>query len=53
MEKSYNLGTNNPMYARGTTYDSLGDDYQKKRLILQDFIKVEIANNIDVAKSFR
>jgi len=49
-KRSYDIGTNNPMYERGTTYDSLGDDYQKKRIILQDFIKVEIANNIDVAK---
>ena len=49
-KKSYDIGTNNPMYERGTTYDSLGDDYQKKRIILQDFIKIEIANNIEVGK---
>tara|TARA_R100000544_G_scaffold24944_2_gene12614 strand:- start:1110 stop:4715 length:3606 start_codon:yes stop_codon:yes gene_type:complete len=49
-KRSYDIGTNNPMYERGTTYDSLGDDYQKKRIILQDFIKVEIANNIEVGK---
>ena len=49
-KRSYDIGTNNPMYERGTTYDSLGDDYEKKRFILQDFIKIEIANNIEVAK---
>jgi len=49
-KRSYDIGTNNPMYERGTTYDSLGDDYQKKRIILQDFIKIEIANNIEVGK---
>ena len=49
-KRSYDIGTNNPMYEKGTTYDSLGDDYEKKRFILQDFIKIEIANNIEVAK---
>ena len=50
-KKSFDLSTTMPIYPPGTTYDSLGDNYENKRLLLEGFIESQIAINVDAARS--
>ena len=50
-KRSFDLSTTEPIYPPGTTYDSLGDNYENKRLLLEGFIDSTIKINIDVAKA--
>ena len=49
-KKSFDLSTTMPIYPQGTTYDSLGDNYENKRLLLEGFIESQIAINVDAAR---
>ena len=50
-KRSFDLSTTMPIYPPGTTYDSLGDNYENKRLLLEGFIESQIAINVDAARS--